>query len=45
MALTPGFFFKQRELKPGQRIFAEFTKKDENVWARIDDRLKKRQQN
>jgi len=39
------FFFKQRELKPGQRIFGEFTSRDENVWARIPDRLKTRRQN
>ena len=35
------FFFKQKELKPGQRIFGEFTSKDRAVWARIDGRLKR----
>lgn len=35
------FFYKLEELKPGQSIFAEFTNQDKDVWARINDRLKK----
>ncbi|MDD4273399.1 MAG: hypothetical protein PHG14_06695 [Desulfobacter postgatei] len=43
---TAGRFCKKlEELKPGQCIFAEFTSQDGDVWARIDDRFKKRHQN